>query len=450
MDAHQIESRVAGVLRRHVEPGQRLTVGLSGGLDSVVLLHLLKQLAGALDFRLAAHHVNHQISPNAPAWVDFCANICQAWDVPFATTAVDVPRKASDGLEAAARHERYRVLDGLDADFIVLAHHQDDQAETFLLQLFRGAGVLGLSSMPEARVGQRRCRPASSSPVYLRPLLDVPRSSIKDYALKHGLRWVEDESNADRKFTRNFIRHEIFPLLNKRFPAGVANVAQAAAHCAEASQLLDELAGLDAETGLRDGRLDVAALDRLSPARAKNLLRFFLRSHGLPMPDQGRLQEMLRQLCTARADRQLRLLHGGLELRRFRNQIYAVRPVAARKQQADFRWHGETEIMFPELGGRLCFVPQVGMGVDAGQLRDKRLSLRCRSGGERLKLGRNRPTRSLKNLLQESAMPPWGREHLPLLYVDNRLAWVADVGLDVEFQTPQGEPGVLLKWESNG
>ena len=147
MDADQVTSRVAPVLQRHVGPGQRLTVALSGGLDSVVLLHLMKQLAPALDVHLAAHHVNHGISPHAPAWADFCAQLCHEWHIPFAVTAVDVPRNSGDGLEAAARAARYGALGRLDTDFILLAHHQNDQAETLLLQLFRGAGVQGLSGM---------------------------------------------------------------------------------------------------------------------------------------------------------------------------------------------------------------------------------------------------------------------------------------------------------------
>ena len=447
MDAGRIESRVAQVLLRHITAGQRLTVALSGGLDSVVLLHVLKQLASPLDFRLTAHHVNHGISPRADEWADYCFRLCEAWGVQLTIAVVDVSCSSGAGLEGAARAARYGVLGEVDTDFVVLAQHQDDQAETLLLQLFRGAGVLGLGGMPEARVQQSAGGGTSSSPIYLRPLLDVPRQAIRDYATSHGLQWMDDDSNADRRFARNFLRHEILPVIDQRFPGAVANVAHAAAHCAEASELLNDLAVLDAGAIVEGSGIDIERLAELAPARAKNLLRFFLRRHGLRPPDQRRLTEMLRQLLTARRDRQLCLAHEGTELRRFRNRVCLVKPRSRRIGAVRFRWQGEPVLVFPESGGSLRFEMTRGDGVDVGCLRDSLLTLRERRGGERMKLFSDGPSRTLKNLLQESSMPPWERQRLPLLYVSERLAWAASVGVHADFRAAPDAAGVILLWE---
>ena len=248
---------VAHLLSPVVPAGSSILLGLSGGVDSVVLLHLLQQLSPRHSWRFSALHVHHGISPQADAWAAFCADLCARHDVPLQVEHVDITPLRELGIEAAARKLRHAALAGQRADFVALAHHQDDQAETMLLQLLRGAGVRGASAMTFVkRASQHTPSPltgegggegdAYPGTVLLRPLLDIPRSALLDYAQQHALQWVEDESNADDAYPRNFLRHRVLTLLEQRFPAYRETLSRSARHFAEASELLDQLAQQDA------------------------------------------------------------------------------------------------------------------------------------------------------------------------------------------------------------
>lgn len=431
-----LASHVEQVLKNRAGPGSRLTLALSGGVDSVVLLDILARLCGPLGFSLSALHVNHQISPNAGEWARFCAGLCARCGIPLDVAKVIVPRHG-ESLEAAAREARYREFAKARADFVVLAQHRDDQAETLLLQLLRGAGVAGAAAMPEL---------SDARPRLLRPLLDISRAELEAYAKAHGLSWVEDESNLDTRFDRNFLRHRVFPLLSERFPACGTTLSRAARHFAESARLLDELAELDARDAVRESALDVAVLNVLSPARAKNLLRYWLAERGAPPPNSARLEEMRRQLTEARRDAQIRIGLGEVEIRRFQGfaHVVPVLPVP----HADFSrtWLGEEELTLPELGGMLRFQRVEGKGIGLARLEATAVTICLRRGGERLRPDCKRPTRSLKNLLQEAQLPPWRRETLPLIWRGEELAAVPGIGVECEFQAKPGEAGLMLEW----
>lgn len=459
----ELPERLDTFLTQAVAPGQTLVLGLSGGLDSCVLLHLLAAARAAHVFELHALHVNHGISPHADGWERFCADLCASCRVPFSSAQVTVPRDSGLGTEAAAREARYRVLLAHPADAIVLAHHRDDQAETLLLQLLRGAGVKGMAGMGSyqrsAISGQRQ--PATPSPsltpcplpegegdlegwgeggkVILRPLLDVPRTALEAYAQFHDLRWIEDESNLDLAYDRNFLRHHIFPELEKRFPASRTTLARSAAHFAEAAELLDEVAAGDAARLLRQGRLDVAGLRALSAPRAKNLLRFWLAGHLSSAPNTRRLQEIYRQLLDARHDAQLSIALEGGQVRRYRGEAFFE--AAATVPQQPLEWHGEAELRLP--GGRLQFRRATGAGLArVGEV----LQIRYRGGGERFRPDSRRPTRSLRHLFQEAGVPPWERRTLPLIYAGDELVAVPGIGVACDFQAGAGEEGLLIEW----
>ena len=231
--------------------GDRLVAGLSGGIDSVVMLDLLRRAAAKMRFELAALHVNHQINPAAAKWARFCGAYCRQLGIGLTVVKVNVPREAS--LEAAARNARYAAFARLPADFVALAHNLDDQAETVLLQLLRGAGVKGVSAMPALglRIEDWGLRKISSPltvetlhprshPSILRPLLDITRAEIEAYARARKLRWVEDDSNADTGFDRNFMRHRLLPVIAERYPAYRKTLARASRNFAEAAVLLDD------------------------------------------------------------------------------------------------------------------------------------------------------------------------------------------------------------------
>lgn len=282
----------AFVAARHV-PGEAIWAGLSGGCDSVVLLHVLARLE--LPGRLSAIHVHHGLSANADGWADFCADYCRRLGVPLTVRRVAVDAASGQGLEAAARAARYAAFAECAQGSLLLAHHRGDQAETVLFNLLRGSGVAGAAGMPaERRFGQLRL---------LRPLLDIPRSEIEAAAMAAGLSWIEDESNADTTLTRNYLRHEALVSLSQRFPGAEAALAQAAANFSEAAGLLDQLAELD-WLGISQGEtLLMSGVRELSPERLKNLLRYRLHRLGWRTPVASRLDEFARQLLLAGPDR---------------------------------------------------------------------------------------------------------------------------------------------------
>lgn len=309
--APALTDALAACLARQVVPGQQLVVGLSGGVDSVVLLHALvahRDVASAT-FSLAALHVHHGISPYADDWERFCRAYCARLAVPFASVRVAVERGSRDGLEAAARRARHAAFAAAAADWIVLAQHRDDQAETLLFNLLRGTGLAGAAAMRE-RNGR-----------LLRPLLPVGRADIEAYARAHALEWVEDESNADLRHARNFLRRRILPELQGRFPSAGKTLAAAAARFAEALDLVDALARADLD-GREDFPVDVACLARLDEARARNVLRYLLARRQVMIPGEARLTEAVRQMCSAGPDRHPALAFGDHRLCRRRGKLY--------------------------------------------------------------------------------------------------------------------------------
>jgi tRNA(Ile)-lysidine synthase len=280
----------------------------------------------------------------------------------------------------------------------------------------------------------------------LRPLLDVTRADIESYARARRLTWVEDESNAERHFQRNFLRHEVLPEIAKRFPAYRGTVARAARHLAEAAALLEEMAAADGAGALHAGTLATGGLRRLSPARARNLLRHFLACRDLAMPNTERLDEALRQVLTARQDARVAIDLGAFELRQFEGRLHVVLRRAVPRAGDLRKWHGERELPVPELDGVLVMAPSRGMGLSLARLREQPVAIRARVGGERLQPDRRRPRRTLKNLLQEARIPPWERERLPLVFCGGNLAWVPALGADCEYQAAPGEPSVSPSW----
>ena len=459
--AKDLADRVAANLEDEGGITGHLTVALSGGIDSVVLLDCLQRNARRLRYRLSALHVNHQLSPNAARWSAFCLRLCRARGIPFKSVKAQVRAIRGSGLEAEARAARYGAFARQDSDYIVLAHHRDDQVETFLLQLLRGAGVKGLAAMPVLRMAEGGGRMADGKPGkagrtssliphpsslrILRPLLDVTREEILAYARKRKLKWMEDESNADTRFSRNYLRHEVLPAIARRFPAYRAAFARAAGHIAEAHQVLDEVAAADGKGCLRDGTLGVEGLRALPSARARNLLRYFLAGKGAAMPSTLRLEEALRQMLAAKRDAQVAVEVEGAVLRRFDGRIHLVKAMRTPQSQLR-RWRGERRLELRELGGVLTMARHAGWGISLARLRGQPVTIRVRRGGERLQPDCRRPRRSLKNLLQEARMPPWQRERLPLLFHGGTLVWAAGVGVDCAYQAHSGEPALAPHW----
>jgi len=327
------------------------------------------------------------------------------------------------------------ALDGRAPDFVLTAHHQDDQAETLLLQLFRGAGVKGLSSMAAVDHARR----------LLRPLLGVSRQSLQAYALQHGMTWCDDESNVNTQYDRNFVRHEVMPVLESRFKSIKAVLARTASHMAEASELLEVLARQDTENTLADNSICLTQLGQLTNARAKNVLRWWFSGNGLAMPAAEHLNEIVDQLFNSRKDADLNIRLQHLYLRKFRHRAYLCEDKTA--EPFDMVWNGEAELILPS-GGKLFFKPVTGAGLALKQGVTK-LRITNRDGGERFKPDALRPTRTLKYLLQEVDMPPWQRQYMPLIYWEDKLACVPGIGISCELQAQANEPGLEISWQDS-
>jgi tRNA(Ile)-lysidine synthase len=326
---------------------------------------------------------------------------------------------------------------------MLLAHNRDDQAETLLLQLLRGAGPRGLSAMP-------LLKPATSTmPAVLRPLLDTPRAAIEAYAARHKLSWVEDESNLDRAYLRNFLRHDVLPLLGSKLPGVHGTLARAARHQAECSALLDVLAAEDLGAQAGDGKLPLALLQGITAPRARNVLRYFLRLNEVAMPEAERLDELLRQAQTARDDARVCVDLGGVELRRFHGELYIVRPLPQPAKSFAVPWTGRGILKLPQLGGSLRLIRRHGEGIAAALLRASSLQVRVRQGGEVLRPSSGGRERTVRNLLQEATLPPWQRERLPFLYVDGELAAVPGLGVDAKFRARSDAFGFSLLWTTD-
>ncbi|SCX88089.1 tRNA(Ile)-lysidine synthase [Nitrosospira sp. Nl5] len=438
------------MLREQVARGNRLVVALSGGVDSVVLLDLLAALSAQAQFALSAVHVNHGISANAGKWSKFCRDLCRLKGIPLKIVRLKISREPGVSLEAAARDARYRIFGKLKGDYVVLAQHLDDQAETLLLQLLRGAGVKGLGAMPVIRDPAPGITDATARrvPRILRPMLDVSRREIEDYARENALPWITDESNDDVSFDRNFLRHEFFPLLETRFPSYRTTFLRASRHMAEASDLLDELAAADSKKCIVSGKLQIEGLRELSFPRARNVLRYTLAQQGAILPSTAKLEEILRQLLSARLGSKLHIVFGNAEIRCFRGTIHVRNTNPFPDMEWRLAWHGEKQLVIGDLGGILKFTPRKGLGINLQKLTENPVTIRVRQGGERLRLDSSRPRRSLKNLLREASLPPWERETLPLMFSGEHLVWVAGIGVDCAFQAAAGEPGLMVEWKT--
>ncbi len=413
-------------------------MAFSGGLDSQVLLH---RLAGdsvlRCRYRLQAVHVDHQLQAASGRWADQCAALCQVWAIPCRILRVVARPEPGESPEAVARRARYGALQPLiDRDTaLVTAHQRSDQAETVLLALLRGSGPRGLAAMAAlARFGDGWL---------WRPLLTSSRTRILEYGRRYGLEWIEDPSNADTGFDRNFLRHRVLPPLRQRWPATDRALAQVAEHCAESLELLDALAGEDLRAAAVGDALSIGVLRALSPARCRNLVRFWLRRHGLPVPGRTIVGQLLTTVLAAGADRQPLLQWRGGELRRHRDRLYAMAPLPPVPQAGRcVRWSDETELDLPD-GGRLRRVAAEGPGLPPAL---EGLTVCYRRGGERFHPWGRRHSQALKKLLQEAGMPPWERERVPLIYWHKRLVAVPGLGVDNELAH---SPGWRPQWQKN-
>jgi len=416
-------------------------VAYSGGCDSHALLHSLVALRSELFAEIKAIHINHGLSPLANEWEQHCCTICENLDVSYTAIKVDASSKKSGSNnkspEEAARHARYAEWKKLITkdEVIVLAHHQDDQAETVLLQLLRGSGVKGLAAMPAQQI--------FSQGLLARPMLGFLREEIVAYAAEQKLNWIDDPSNFDTDFDRNFLRHDVVPLLETRWPALKKTLSRTATHTAEADQLLTGLAAQDWLTIKNGQQIHISQLMRLDEKRQRNVVRYWLATVcQVSLPDTIHLQRILDEVLTAADDAAPEVIWRGGEVRRYQGMLYAQKKLVEQDNSKVLSW---TELEKPmALGAGLILSVKAasGEGLSQTKLKNADVTVRFRQGGESCRPTGRGNTQQLKKLFQEWQVPPWKRASIPLIYVNGELAAVVGYCHSEAYAAAAGE----LSW----
>jgi tRNA(Ile)-lysidine synthase len=435
---NKLEAALAELASTH-----KFLIGLSGGLDSVVLLHAMAKLRdqSGENFQLRALHINHQLQDEARSWEMHCLDLCAKLNVEFTSTKVEI--SASSGLENAAREARYREFEAalLIDEELLLAHHRDDQMETLLLRLIRGSGSRGLSGIPRSRaLGANRL---------LRPLLDIDREALQSYAESEQLIWVEDHSNKDEGFDRNYCRHSLLPLIEARWPEYRQSWSKSAVLASESEALLQELAAIDLVQIAAESKSIVSRekLLALAEPRRRNVLRHWLASLGAKQLGWNQLQQLSNEVLQGPSGQ---FIAEGFQVFCFRESVYVLDSAELERdlESIDLDAMPELpvagEVMLPG-NGQLRVRAKQGEGICADKLSN--LSIRYRRGGETCRLA-GRPSKTLKKILSESEVPPWLRSRIPLLYDGDDLSYIPGVGVSEELAAKGRQPGCIIEWES--
>ena len=422
-------------------------VAYSGGPDSTVLLHLLRQLQQSEKFRLQALHVNHGIHPAADQWQQHCASFCQSLDVPFATTRVSLTSNKDRVSEQSARLARYGwFADQMETDALLLtAHHRGDQVETFFLNLMRGAGPRGLSAIQRVQ--------KFSNGWLLRPLLNVDRTDIVEYATCWNLPCLDDPANEDRNYDRNYLRHVVLPTLTDRWPHAIQQIDQSVAHVGQSRLLLEELAEHDLKrcqvqvcTYLSSGEpLSVDQLKSFSEARQINLIRHWTRQRVQSEPGRRALDEFI-QTALIRDKKFVELAWASYRVFRYQKALFVTHAPMPTSLLPPVKWDLQQPLTLEQAGIRLVPVPRKGTGLNAELLSDG-VFVRFRNGAEKVILPGRQHSSSLKKVLQANAVPPWERSQLPLIFYQTQLVAVVPWLIAGPFQAKDDDPGIVIKLE---
>jgi tRNA(Ile)-lysidine synthase len=428
---------LACVLGTHLDAGAVVKVAYSGGVDSHVLLHALCRLREKTSWTVGAIHIDHGLHSQSASWAAHCQRVCDALEVTCIVERIQILPRQGEGVEGVARRRRYASLARHigRGEVMFTAHHLDDQAETVLLQLLRGAGVRGLAGIAEVKTfaGGR----------LLRPLLGFTRDELLDYAQRHELKWVEDSSNRDTRHSRNFVRHEVLPLLERRWPAARRLIARAGEHASQASEVLDAVAASDLAkaTYIDPDALSVPALMCLAAPRRDNLIRYWIRRRGFAAPSALLLRGIAQAVESTPRSQQATVTWPGVEVRRYRDALWVMRPLAEPDTKLDLTWAPTTPLAVPGTGYILRAEDVIGSGLAREQIATAKVSVRLRRGGEICHLPGRRHHHKLKKLLQDAHVPPWERQRLPLIFADDVLAAVADRWVCAPFAARAGERG---------
>jgi tRNA(Ile)-lysidine synthase len=429
-------------------------IAYSGGVDSHVLLHVCANSA-ELKHKITAVYVHHGLQPKAESWAVHCQQQAENLGVNFQLLRVNAHPKNGESPEEAARNARYQALENVlnDGDVLLVAQHQEDQLETVLLQLFRGAGVQGLAAMPKSiNFGKGRL---------LRPFLDISKQTIQEYAQQYQLNWVEDPTNESDDFDRNFLRNQVIPLLKTRWPSVAKTVSRSASHCANAQQLLNELAeNLFAEvmtaSPLEDrpaffgNTLSISKLLKFDANKQALVIRHWFKSQNLQMPSTAFIEDIFKTVIYAKTSADPQLKKAGYVIRRYQDDLYCLKNLPELKSLEGLavEWNqSENKILLPDNSILQRYPANSGIPVSLWQTAE--VTVHYRQGGEKIRLTDRKGQHTLKNLFQAAAIPPWERDLIPLVYFDEKLIAVADLWLSADIQTKQQGTCYCLKWRKS-
>ncbi|AUI66902.1 MULTISPECIES: tRNA lysidine(34) synthetase TilS [Glaesserella] len=408
-------------LAKHCPNQTAFLIGLSGGVDSVVLLHLFAHTRQRRSLTLRAIHIHHGLSPNANSWVQFCEQLCEQWQIPLSVCRVQVQGK--QGLEADARKARYQAIQAhiQPNEWLATAHHLDDQVETFFLALKRGSGIKGLGAMQAVSSWQNF--------TIFRPLLSFNKGDILRYAEQHQLHWIEDESNLNTDFDRNFLRQSVLPQLNQRWSQFSQMVARSSQHCTEQQQLIEELLQTELANRLENGKLNIHGFAHFSPLKQQQLVRMWLATAQVPMPTVAQLEQIIHHLILAKADKNPQVTLEQQTIRRYQQQLW-ITPNQTDIADFELELCSQTdEIHLPEPLGTVRRIHNEIIYKLSGKsyrfplpesLADTPLRLTNRYPSKVQCYGKTQ-REDMKKIWQENQVPVWQRGNVPLVFFNQTL-----------------------------
>lgn len=426
---------------RQFQQSKKLWIAYSGGMDSHVLLHVMCQL-NQKNFKkkICAVHINHGLHPDAFRWTEHCRRTCD--DLSITCHCIDVDARPLKGSspEAVARKVRYTALQKLigEDEYLLVAHHADDQAETVLLQLMRGSGPPGLAAMPEVS--------AFGKGFLLRPLLGYSQQQLREYALEHQLEWIDDESNADISFDRNFLRHTVIPNLKLRWPSLSTTLGRVASHQQHANQLLEQVASVDLQkiTYRSTNNISVTELSKLTDVRQKNVIRCWIKKLQLPVPTDKQLQHILSDVLNSAYDAQPCVRWSGCEIRRYGDLVYAMSPIRKTSPLIDQHWDLTSSLTVN--GNRLTAIRTLNNGIDTEICDKSGVDVRFRKNGERFRIQGKKQSTRLKKYFQSKRVPPWYRDRIPLIFIEDELVAITGYWSHPDYQPSTNRSGYVFEY----
>ena len=429
------QARLVEVLRQYPDNG-RLLLAFSGGLDSHVLLHALVASAKLHKRTVSAIYINHGLQSQSSDWQDFCQQCCIRYQIPFHAVQLSLDLSNSESVEAVARDARYQAISGFieNNDILLTAQHADDQAETFLVQLLRSAGVYGLAAMPAMQTYAKG--------YHARPLLAFSRADLEQYAKHHQLEWVEDPSNQDVRFTRNAIRHQLLPVAKQIQPSVVKTLNTVASNMGKTKEAFDFLLAEKLSSIIEGESIRLTELQVLPLVLRESLLRYWIKTCGFRTPPQKRLLVFIQQIEQAADDKLPSLYWDNVSLRCWKKSLFLFKEKVVSKQLS-LDWASDQSVITLPTGiGQLNKV-SARQGIDRQLIRN--LTIRFRQGGEKLLLPGKDHQLSLKQFFQDENIPPWERSLIPLIYINDELAAVADKVIAKKFFVKHGN-AFQIKW----